>query len=310
MRRNRLGINTFFGLSYFVFSFLGALIPDHPRNQEQFFDRSSANRVEVSLGANPIGQVNPTAANLSFAESSESGPGNVSFISTKPTKLPLQGTTLVPPTYPANGLSSVESSGMFINNAFCTKPVIQNHTIYVCSGVQWEYNVPDGGIHFVPVDTYYTWVLPFGGSNLVTGEKPQAANFQKSFIGTTPGDKLINLSNQQVAIIYDVTPRALGNNCNGDTFRLTVIVDPSPFVTTQPLPAVCSDTPLGVNFNSNSSVTNYKITEITLNGLTPAPTNAVKETILPVEGIKFDSYTNTTDASKQVIYKVVPISAA
>ena len=54
MKRNKLGINTFFGLSYFVLSFLGALIPDQPRNQDHFLNTSSANRIEVSLGGNSI----------------------------------------------------------------------------------------------------------------------------------------------------------------------------------------------------------------------------------------------------------------
>ena len=68
MRRNKLGINTFFGLSYFVFSLLGALIPDHSRNQGHLLNTSSAYRIEFSLRANPTGQVNPTGDNLFFAE--------------------------------------------------------------------------------------------------------------------------------------------------------------------------------------------------------------------------------------------------
>lgn len=131
MSRNKLGINTFFGLSYFVFSFFGSLIPDHPRNQGQLFDRSSANRIEVSLGAIPTGQDKLTAANLSFAESPESGAGNVSFISTKPTKLPLQVTTLVAPTYSERDRVYMEPTESFVNNVNC--PTLSAIGRQVCS---------------------------------------------------------------------------------------------------------------------------------------------------------------------------------
>ena len=154
MRRNKLRINTFFGLSYFVFSFFGSLIPDQSRNQGHFLNTSSDTRIEVSFGANPIGQVNPKADNLSFAESSESGPGNVSFISTKPTKLPIQGTTLVPPSYSESGRVYVEPTESFVNNVSCqTLSAIGRQ---VCSQYPNRTITVNGS---PPPGTTYTWTV-------------------------------------------------------------------------------------------------------------------------------------------------------
>ena len=147
MSRNKLGINTIFGLSYFFISFFGSLIPDPPKNQGQLLNTSSAKHIEVSLGAMPIGQGNPKADNLAFAESPETGPRNSSFISTKPTKLPIQGSVTENPNYSKSGLEDVGPMESFTNNAFCPTPVIQAHTIYVCSGVPFQYKVPAGGVN-------------------------------------------------------------------------------------------------------------------------------------------------------------------
>ena len=193
MRRNKLGINTFFGLSYFVFSLLGALIPDHSRNQGHLLNTSSAYRIEFSLRANPTGQVNPTGDNLFFAESTASGLGTSLFISSKPTKLPVQGTTLVPPTFPATGLSSVGTSGTFTSNVFCTKPEIKDHTIYVCSGVPFKYTVLPDGInnYIVPENTDYFWEVANGGNTNVVGPR-SPTGYQQFFTGTTLSTGLTN----------------------------------------------------------------------------------------------------------------------
>ena len=223
MRRNKLGINTFFGLSYFVFSLLGALIPDHSRNQGHLLNTSSAYRIEFSLRANPTGQVNPTGDNLFFAESTASGLGTSLFISSKPTKLPVQGTTLVPPTFPATGLSSVGTSGTFTSNFSC-KPEIDNHTHIVCSGVPFQYNVLNGSDHYVPDGTTYRWIIVPGQSYNLSGVNSQTPGFQTSFTGTVPGKTIINTnsSGQREQIIYQVTPRS--GSCTGADFFLTLIV--------------------------------------------------------------------------------------
>ena len=422
MRRNRLGINTFFGLSYFVFSFFGALIPDHPRNQGHFLNSSSANRIEVSLGAMPNGQVSPKADNLSFAESPESGAGNVSFISTKPTKLPIQGTTLVPPTYPANGLKSVgmlqqeynflaqqspctttvSASGVrkvcsggknqtitvsnappnttytwtvgSINNnlvgaqdqtvwqpqvRFVDAPInktntIQNitynviarftngcqdqpfsinvavyptprieepQTIIVCSGKEFIYfplHNPGStdlasNLNSVPAGTVYDWETTrfsngiFVNTNLI-GPKENSGS-PKSTITQT----FTNNSNTRQEFYYTVTPYS-GDNCMGTPFQLTILVDPSPTVTDQPLPSVCSDAPLGVNFNSSSSssvaTATYNVTSLVLdNGLIVSAGGAAVANGLNATALADDAFRNTTNAPKNVVYTVVPVSA-
>jgi gliding motility-associated-like protein len=125
-------------------------------------------------------------------------------------------------------------------------------------------------------------------------------------------DAFTNTTNAAVNVIYTVVPVSAAG-CQGNSFTVTVTVNPEPVVANQTLPTVCNNAPIGVNFNSSSSVaaTTYNITDITLNGLTPAPTNKAKGTAnLPANGITNDSFTNTTSAAVNVVYTIVPVSAA
>jgi gliding motility-associated-like protein len=125
-------------------------------------------------------------------------------------------------------------------------------------------------------------------------------------------DAFLNTTNAQVSVIYTVVPiSALG--CQGASFTVTVPVNPQPVVAVQTPAAVCSRTPVGVNFNASTSVAaaTYNVTALNLNGLTvsaggaTAPINGLLATALAD-----DAFLNTTNAQVSVIYTVVPVSAA
>ena len=137
-------------------------------------------------------------------------------------EIPSSGTSTTSATEsdPAN----LDPSAAFTNNVFCTKPVIKDHTIYVCSGVPFQYKVPNGSDHYVPDGTTYKWFIVPGQSFNISGANSQTNGFQTSFTGTVPGKTLINTnsSGQREQIIYEVTPMGPGSvGCQGNTFRLT-----------------------------------------------------------------------------------------
>ena len=322
MRRNKLGINTLFGLSYFIISFFGSLISDPLRNEGQLYTISSAKRIEVSLGANPIGEVNPTADNLSFAESPASGTGNISFISAKPTKLPIQGTNLVPPTYTANGGRSVESPDTFTDNFSC--PTILNITgRQYCSGSPISNLTPSNA----PSGTTYTWTLVDPN---ITQYIPNAVNqpTPQQFINSTTLPALINNSNTTRTVTYRVTPNYAVTTSSSCTtpqpFLLILDIAPEPYVSDLETIYTCSGVPIawdatnGVNNNivpNLSSVpnsTSYRWSVTQFNDFITNENGSSGGGYISV----FAGTTNTgglinsSDKQQTVIYNVTPFSGS
>mgnify|MGYP006197943569 CR=1 FL=1 len=88
-------------------------------------------------------------------------------------------------------------------------------------------------------------------------------------------------------------------------------INPEPVVSNQ-TDSICSDVASGVSFNGSSSVAaaTYTITSINANGLTPSAGNPATGTNLAVNVIADDAWTNTTPLPVNVVYTVVPVSAA
>jgi large repetitive protein len=124
-------------------------------------------------------------------------------------------------------------------------------------------------------------------------------------------DAFTNNTNAAVNVVYDVTPVS-ADGCLGNPFTLTVTVNPEPVVADQTPPTVCSDAPLGVNFNSSTSVAaaTYNVTALNLNGLTVSAGGAAVANGLTAAALADDAFTNTTSTAKNVVYTVVPVSAA
>ncbi|MCM0041751.1 MAG: hypothetical protein NBV61_03175, partial [Algoriphagus sp.] len=124
-------------------------------------------------------------------------------------------------------------------------------------------------------------------------------------------DAFTNNTNAAINVVYEVIPVS-ADGCLGNLFTLTVTVNPEPIVANQTVPTVCSDSPLGVNFNSSTSVAaaTYNVTALNLNGLTVSAGGAAVANGLNVSALADDVFTNTTTAPVDVIYTVVPVSAA
>ena len=175
-----------------------------------------------------VGSIVLFLASIATSFSFESGVGFESLLNTNPVAALFDTNRTAgtgTPTYTKNAAANLDPSYTSID--FCPAPVIQAHTIYVCSGSPFQYKVPNGGVNndFVPTTTQYIWsvVFPGGFNDNVTNESGQN-NYQSFFAGTTSSSGLINTSNVQQTVLYNVTPRS--GTCVGTPFVLTVIVDP------------------------------------------------------------------------------------
>jgi len=120
-----------------------------------------------------------------------------------------------------------------------------------------------------------------------------------------------NTSNAPVNVVYSVVPVG-ANGCTGDTYTVTITVNPEPSLAS--LDATrCSDEPLGFSLAvaaGSVAASTYNITAINANGLTASAGAPATGTGLPANVIANDAWTNTTANPVNVIYTVVPVSAA
>ena len=124
-------------------------------------------------------------------------------------------------------------------------------------------------------------------------------------------DVWTNTTNAPVDVIYTIVPiSAIG--CEGTPFTVTLTINPEPFISDQVL-TLCSDIACGLTLGDDidgPTASSYNITTINSNGLSSsAGTPLVANGVLNSNLID-DAWTNTTNAPVDVIYTIVPISAA
>jgi len=124
-------------------------------------------------------------------------------------------------------------------------------------------------------------------------------------------DAWTNTTNSPVNVVYSIVPVGT-NGCTGDTYTMTITVNPEPVLAN--LNTIkCSDQPLGFSLaTATGSVpaANYNITSINANGLTASAGSPAPGTGFAANVIADDAWTNTTNAPVDVVYTVVPVSAA
>ena len=189
------------------------------------------------------------------------------------------------------------------------EPVGVTTTEDVCSDVAFSFdpqdNIDDTGNGGNDVVSTFAWaVTAITGS--VTG-----ATIGDSDTGNVTGT-LTNTSSTIGTVEYTITPTSAPEGCEGTPFTITVTVNPEPVVSDQTVGPVCSDQPLGANFNSSSTVAaaTYNITNLELNGLTVSAGNAGGITNgLTAADLADDAFTNITNAPVNVVYTLVPLTA-
>jgi len=158
-----------------------------------------------------------------------------------------------------------------------------------------------------------------GGNGVSSSFIWEIISKEGTFTGADVGDTgtgnvsgtLVNTSTNIASVTYRITPTSTASGCEGAPFEIKIIVNPEPIVNDQTVDPVCSDQPLGANFNSSTSVAvaTYNITNIEFNGLTVSAGGAAVANGLTAADLADDAFTNTTNAPVNVVYTVVPLTS-
>ena len=120
---------------------------------------------------------------------------------------------------PASGISPICNGSSFsVTVTVAPKPYVQNATTSVCSTSSFSFSPTNGSGNIVPSGTLYSWGIPTvtGG---ITGAT--SGSNQSSVVQT-----LTNQTNIAQTATYTIT--TISGSCDGNTFTLTVTVNPKP----------------------------------------------------------------------------------
>ncbi|MCW5912410.1 MAG: gliding motility-associated C-terminal domain-containing protein [Cyclobacteriaceae bacterium] len=177
-----------------------------------------------------------------------------------------------------------------------------------CSDVAFNYDLAaniantGAGGNNLTTGTTYSWVAT--SNAFVTGEG--------SGTGAIITDIINNVTNSDQVVVYTVTPTS-GNGCVGNTFTVSVTVQPEPRGFNDPTPVVCSDAPVGYNLAANVANTgsggNNLVTGTTYSWIATDNPNITGESLSAQTGSTItDVLNNITNANQVVVYTVTPTS--
>ncbi|HMQ01337.1 MAG TPA: hypothetical protein PKC24_16265, partial [Cyclobacteriaceae bacterium] len=153
---------------------------------------------------------------------------------------------------------------------------------------------------------------------IAPGLTPAAGNALAgvSGVGTTyiANDRFTNITTGNLTVVYELQPLS-PQGCLGDIVFITLTVQPEPVLDPSLNPApVCSGVPSGITLSvdpGSVAAASYNITGINYPpGLQPGGGNAVIGNGLSANAIINDVFVNTTNSALNVVYTVVPVSAA
>ncbi|WP_299443437.1 PKD-like domain-containing protein [uncultured Aquimarina sp.] len=121
--------------------------------------------------------------------------------------------------------------------------------------------------------------------------------------GTIIPDTIQNISGNNEDVIYTITPFN-SNGCNGNTFTLTITIQPEPLNTAAPTDDTCSNTSLNHNLSSDVNIAGTSFSWVAADN-----TNVSGETTTPdTSSLITDTLINISGSIQTVIYTVTPTS--
>jgi len=176
-----------------------------------------------------------------------------------------------------------------------------------CSDVAFNYDLAlniantGAGGNNLTAGTTYSWVAT--SNAFVTGEG--------SGTGAIITDIINNVTNSNQVVVYTVTPT--NNTCVGNTFTVSVTVQPEPRGFNDATPVTCSDVALTYVLNSNVANTgsggNNLVTGTTYSWSATDNPNVSGESLgAQTGGTINDVLNNITNANQVVVYTVTPTS--
>jgi gliding motility-associated-like protein len=206
-------------------------------------------------------------------------------------------------TVTPTGTNGVVGNPFTITVTIRSRPVGANDAKAVCSDIVVGYSLQNNLNTLGNGQTAtFSW---FAAANpTVTGESttPQST--------ATINDALNNVTNADQFVIYTVTPTG-SNGVVGNTFQITVTVQPEPVVATTLDGTKCSGVAYGTLLNTNGvsiGAASYDVTVVSKDvGITGGrPLGLIGAGSSPANIISTDSYTNTTATPLKVTYSVLP----
>lgn len=178
-----------------------------------------------------------------------------------------------------------------------------------CSDVAFNYDLAlniantGAGGNNLTTGTTYSWVAT--SNAFVTGEG--------SGTGAIITDIINNITNSNQVVVYTVTPTS-SNGCTGNTFTVSVTVQPEPRGFNDATPVVCSDAAVGYVLNANVANTgsggNNLVIGTTYSWIATDNPNVSGESLAAQAGGTItDVLNNITNTNQVVVYTVTPTSA-
>ena len=179
------------------------------------------------------------------------------------------------------------------------EPVVANQTATVCSDDMIAVTL--NASTSVAVDEYNIAAVV---DPALTGTATTGNALANSAIAN---DVFTNSTAAPLDVVYTITPISAAD-CEGDSFTVTVTIDPEPVVDDQTA-TLCSDAAIGVMLNSSTSVAvdEYNIAAVVDPALTGTATTG---NALAASAITNDVFSNPTTGPLDVVYTIVPVSAA
>lgn len=173
------------------------------------------------------------------------------------------------------------------------KPVLADTVITVCSGDDFSVSPA-----LVPSNTTYSWGLPVS-SNL-TG-------MASGTNSTTINGNLINTTNTQQSAVYTVNPAA--GSCTGNSFKLTVKVNPKPVLQAYTA-TICSGETFTITPTNGSPVAAVIVpANTTYSWAMPSVPSGISGAVAANnQNTISGTLVNTTNTVKTVVYTVTPKS--
>jgi hypothetical protein len=181
-------------------------------------------------------------------------------------------------------------------------PIINDTSVVVCSGTAFVVVPVSGDGNYVPAGTTYTWIISTNNANII-GQTNQSV--PQSSISNT----LTNTTNTVQTIVYTVTPIGpLGPSSTGNTFTITVQVNPTPQIPFGYTRTISSGTTLIFSAENGGGAVvppNTRYTwiigtdNVNITGQSAEPTSQSTFT---------QTLTNTSAVSQNIIYILTPIS--
>ncbi|MGY6521966.1 MAG: PKD-like domain-containing protein, partial [Mongoliitalea sp.] len=178
------------------------------------------------------------------ASSGGTATGIPSFTAINATNIPITATITVTPTYSNDGVSCVGTPQTFTITVNPT-PQINNKTAEICDDGTFTITPVNGaGGDIVPAGTTYSWIVTPNAN--VTGEVDGS--------GSDISGTLTNDTDEVQIVVYTVTPTS--GSCVGESFTVTVTLNPKPKVTATPAnETICTGDDTGITLSTVSTGT-------------------------------------------------------